>query len=163
GVRALRPPRRSPSTSHPFAHCSITSPVSMSRTATCCFRVCKSQPTRIMSSAAMPMTSCAPASPRLSTTRCGSHDINSGPSPTVARAAVPAHRGRLVLADRPVTPAARRLQAALAAVLVVAAAALVDAQARTVEIVVGKTTKAEIVWAYGTPEDMSNRSYIYSL
>ena len=59
--------------------------------------------------------------------------------------------------------AATRLRAALAAVLVVAAAVLVDAQARTVEIVVGKTTKAEIVWAYGTPEYMSDRSYSYSL
>ncbi len=41
---------------------------------------------------------------------------------------------------------ASHLRFALAAVLVVAAAALVDAQARTVEIVVGKTTKAEIIW-----------------
>ena len=51
----------------------------------------------------------------------------------------------------------------LATVLLVAAATLVDAQTRTVEIVVGKTTKAEIVWAYGTPEEMSDRSYSYSM
>jgi len=55
------------------------------------------------------------------------------------------------------------LRAALAAVLVLGAAALVDAQARTVEIVVGKTTKAEIIWAYGTPEYMTVRSISYSL
>jgi hypothetical protein len=61
------------------------------------------------------------------------------------------------------TPAVRRLRGALAAVLVVAAAALVDAQARTVEIVVGKTTKAEIAWAYGTPEGMSDRFFSYTL
>ena len=57
----------------------------------------------------------------------------------------------------------RPYRAALAAVLVLGAAALVDAQARTVEIVVGKTTKAEIIWAYGTPESMSERSISYSL
>jgi len=55
------------------------------------------------------------------------------------------------------------LRLALVAVLVVAAPAFVDAQPRTAEIVVGKTTKAEIVWAYGTPEEMSDRSYSYSL
>lgn len=58
---------------------------------------------------------------------------------------------------------ASHLRFALAAVLVVAAAVLVDAQARTVEIVVGKTTKAEIIWAYGSPEYMSARSISYSL
>ena len=52
-----------------------------------------------------------------------------------------------------------RLLATLAAVLVLTAAALVNAQARTVEIVVGKTTKAEIIWAYGAPEYMSGSVY----
>jgi hypothetical protein len=48
------------------------------RSATCRFRVCKSHPTRIMSSASPGVTSWYSARPRLPATRGCSHDISDG-------------------------------------------------------------------------------------
>src|SRR5262249_44086866 len=57
--------------------CSLTSPVRVSSTATCCFRVCRSHPTNVMASASLRRALSPPAS--LATARDRPHDINSGP------------------------------------------------------------------------------------
>src|SRR5262249_30603865 len=55
---------------------SQSSPVSVLSSATCCFRVCKSHPTRIMSQPSVGVTSWSSVLPRLPTTSGCSHDIS---------------------------------------------------------------------------------------
>src|SRR4029434_9863144 len=55
---------------------SQSSPVSVFSSATCCFRVCKSHPTRIMSQPSVGVTSWYSPRPRLPATSGCSHDIN---------------------------------------------------------------------------------------
>src|SRR4030095_9394252 len=55
---------------------SRSSPVVVLSSATCCLRVCKSHPTRIMSSASICVTSWYSAGPRLPATSGCSHDIS---------------------------------------------------------------------------------------
>src|SRR5678809_1306084 len=56
--------------------CSQSSPVSVFNSATCCFRVCKSHPTRIMSQPSVGVTSWYSPRPRLPATSGCSHDIS---------------------------------------------------------------------------------------
>src|SRR5678810_31650 len=83
--------------------CSQSSPVSVFNSATCCFRVCKSHPTRIMSQPSVGVTSWYSPRPRLPATSGCSHDISERRLPYAAQAenkgsALTSKIGGLVLA-----------------------------------------------------------------
>src|SRR5262249_54771279 len=58
---------------------SQSSPVAVFSSATCCFRVCKSHPTKIMSQPSVGVTSWYSPRPRLPAASGCSHDISDGP------------------------------------------------------------------------------------